>query len=297
MKYNQGASMARNTGLAQSFSDHAILLDDDIVPKNNIIDAYVSAIERYPDAKIYIGNTIIPKANTYIEKSIIASRICYFYGISTQVKNPPWGVTANMCVKSRTNNKIWFLTNYPKTGGGEDVDFCLRYKSKNEDICSVKNAIVTHPYWSNPFKQISGWASGDVLCLDFFPNKSFYCCPNWCESILFYLLYQIYNFQKIDITVYFLIILVHFGFRFPTYFTKSYEDERKSNNYNIFTSFIVGLIATLYPTIQDFVRIISKIRRLRLTQLCCHFDWMDGQKDHIPASKPVSYTHLTLPTM
>ena len=66
MKSNQGASMARNTGLAQSFSDHAILLDDDIVPKNNLIDAYVSAIERYPDAKIYIGNTIIPKANTYI---------------------------------------------------------------------------------------------------------------------------------------------------------------------------------------------------------------------------------------
>ena len=293
MKSNQGASMARNTGLAQSFSDHAILLDDDIFPKNNLIDAYVSAIERYPDAKIYIGNTIFPKANTYIEKSIIASRICYFYGISTQIKNPPWGVTANMCVKSRTNNKIWFLTNYPKTGGGEDVDFCLRYKSKNEDICSVKNAIVTHPYWSNPFKQISGWASGDVLCLDFFPNKSFYCCPNWCESILFYLLYQIYNFQKIDINVYFLIILVHFGFRFPTYFTKSYEDERKSYNYNIFTSFIVGLIATLYPTIQDFVRIISKIRRLRLRQLCCHFDWMDGQKDHIPASKLASIFEFT----
>ena len=294
MKSNQGASMARNTGLAQSFSDHAILLDDDIIPESNLIDAYIGAIERYPDAKIYVGNTKIPKARTYIEKSIIASRICYFYGISTQVKNPPWGVTANICVKSRTNNKIWFLTNYPKTGGGEDIDFCLRYKSKNEDICSVKDAIVNHPYWSNPFKQVSGWASGDVLCLDFFPNKSFFCCPNWTESILFYVLYQIYNLKKINLTVIFTIILVNFLFRFPTYYSKSYEDEKKNSNkqniikFNIFTSIIVAFIATLFPTIQDLIRTISKLKRLKFTQLCCHFDWMDGQNDHKLACKLAS---------
>jgi glycosyltransferase involved in cell wall biosynthesis len=50
MESNQGAAQARNTGLAQSFGDHAILLDDDVIPSAELISAYLGAIARYPDA-------------------------------------------------------------------------------------------------------------------------------------------------------------------------------------------------------------------------------------------------------
>lgn len=50
MDSNQGAAQARNTGLAQCFGDHAILLDDDVIPDSNLISAYLGAITRYPDA-------------------------------------------------------------------------------------------------------------------------------------------------------------------------------------------------------------------------------------------------------
>jgi hypothetical protein len=35
----------------------------------------------------------------------------------------PWAVTANMAVR---NNPARFLECFPKTGGGEDIDFCLQ---------------------------------------------------------------------------------------------------------------------------------------------------------------------------
>jgi GT2 family glycosyltransferase len=50
MERNEGAAQARNTGLAQSFGDHAILLDDDVIPSADLIGAYLGAIARYPDA-------------------------------------------------------------------------------------------------------------------------------------------------------------------------------------------------------------------------------------------------------
>ena len=140
MEFNQGASMARNQGLSQSFGDHAILLDDDIVPEKNLIDGYLGAIERNPEAMIYTGMTSLPSPKTFTQKSLIASRICYFYEISAMCPNPPWGVTANMCVKSRFNNSVCFSPAYPKTGGGEDIDFCLRMKAKTDEICSVKES-------------------------------------------------------------------------------------------------------------------------------------------------------------
>ncbi len=38
---NMGASLSRNAGMAQSFGDLTVLLDDDVVPQPNILDAYL----------------------------------------------------------------------------------------------------------------------------------------------------------------------------------------------------------------------------------------------------------------
>lgn len=45
----------------------------------------------------------------------------FFFGIARRLPNPPWPVTANVCVPGRSNNVVWFSGQYPKTGGGEDV--------------------------------------------------------------------------------------------------------------------------------------------------------------------------------
>jgi hypothetical protein len=50
---------------------------------------------------------------------------------------------------------------------------------------------------------------------------------------------------------------------------------------------LVGAYATLLPMTQDAVRLGSKLRRGRWSQICLRFDWMDGKgdADHVPATQ------------
>jgi hypothetical protein len=88
------------------------------------------------------------------------------------------GVTANLCVIGRaTKRVVWFSDHYPRTGGGEDVDFCLRIKdliplnTRDEVVVAVPEARVVHPFWQTVTRQVVGWALGDVLCLSQLPTK------------------------------------------------------------------------------------------------------------------------------
>eukprot|EP00977_Amphora_coffeiformis_P016759 scaffold5296_cov163-Amphora_coffeaeformis.AAC.14 len=67
---NQGASYARNTGYNYSAADYMIL-DDDVIPDGNLLDAYIGAIPRYPDGKVFVGNTDLPPAcNIYMRRPL-----------------------------------------------------------------------------------------------------------------------------------------------------------------------------------------------------------------------------------
>lgn len=48
--------------------------------------------------------------------------------ISLQLSQVPWAVTANMACR---NTAVRFDVRFPKTGGGEDVDFCIRLLSQH----------------------------------------------------------------------------------------------------------------------------------------------------------------------
>ena len=271
MPANVGASTARNKGLQQSFGDHCILLDDDVVPEVGLIEAYLSAIDRYPNALGYVGLTRLPAAQTIVQHAIIASNICYFYGISNVVKFPPWGVTANLCVKSRTNNSIWFSSVYPRTGGGEDVDFCIRLQmAGKERLVSVPSACVTHPFWENPLRQVRGWASGDVLCLSRLPHRAFRTLPNWAEiGLLCVLLHPWLGSARFAL----LALVVEVVMLVPRFFVRSVTQPR-------YSPLLVSFMATL-PTISlDVVRLASKLMRLQPLELCCQFDWMNGTGQH-----------------
>jgi hypothetical protein len=77
----------------------------------------------------------------------------FFYDVARRMAQPPWGVTANLCIRSRAG--VWFSDAYPRSGGGEDVDFCLRLKDM---LVAVPEARVTHPFWPRITVQVVGWA-------------------------------------------------------------------------------------------------------------------------------------------
>jgi glycosyltransferase involved in cell wall biosynthesis len=166
---NLGASGARNAGIATCHGDWTVLLDDDVVPDKHLIDAYLGAIARNPAAQIIVGVTELPPPATLMQHALVASQLSFFYDVARRMKHPPWGVTANLCIRGRERDAIWFNESYyPKTGGGEDVDFCLRLKDlqqphcRDEAVVAAPEARVMHPFWRSITSQVLGRAIGDV---------------------------------------------------------------------------------------------------------------------------------------
>lgn len=266
LEENSGASWARNVGLWQSFGDYVILLDDDVIPEEGLIDAYLGALDREPGGAAYIGVTRLPVPTTLLQKAMVACNICYFYGVALQQRHPPWGVTANIMVPARLN-PVSFDRRFPKTGGGEDIDFCIRSQQHFGKCVAVPGACVLHPYWDRPLKQVAGWADGDVLCLESLPLSTFRATPNWIETAFACLL-----FRRFDLVC--LSILVEIILLVPRFFSNAAPTESLGRR------IVVAIVAVIPPMLQDIRRLRSKLIRLRVTHICLHFDWMNKTGNH-----------------
>ena len=84
----------------------------------------------------FIGKTKFPPATSWLLHSVVLSDVTYMYGISDALPFPAWGPTANVMIRlaaepgvggrGGTRSTVEFGDTFPKTGGGEDVDFCLK---------------------------------------------------------------------------------------------------------------------------------------------------------------------------
>jgi glycosyltransferase involved in cell wall biosynthesis len=68
---NMGASDARNPGMAQSFGDWNVLLDDDVAPDEQLLDAYLGATLRHPHAKVFVGLTQLPQPHSMQQHALV----------------------------------------------------------------------------------------------------------------------------------------------------------------------------------------------------------------------------------
>ena len=128
-----------------------------VTPEKNILFEREKIIKKHPTACGFIGNSIFPPANEKIYLSaLILSGITFFWGIAEVYEDDvPWGITANLLIR-RYNDNVLFNPNFPKSGGGEDIDYCLKKKEffiKNVEngklFKGVPNVKVTHPWWNN----------------------------------------------------------------------------------------------------------------------------------------------------
>ncbi|KAJ2912126.1 hypothetical protein MD484_g8287, partial [Candolleomyces efflorescens] len=189
-KSNLGASASRNRGLTQeSSADWVHFLDDDIVPSNNLLSEVDSIIRRFPNAAGFVGNCKFPVASTVFQAAVHLAGVTYFWDIAEKIESDvPWGVTANLIARRTFNDGVIFDTRYPKTGGGEDIDFCRlkraetlqrlgEGKGDSEGVFqSAKDVVVTHPWWNGgkrSYWRFFMWAYGDGLLVSRFPELSY----------------------------------------------------------------------------------------------------------------------------
>jgi len=285
---NRGASYARNTGFNYSTADWVLFLDDDVIPDSNILDAYAAAIKRYPEAKVFVGMTELPEACTLWTEMLRTCNVGYFYGIAKRMVHPSWGVTANLMVRgSRFNPTIQFKNIYPKTGGGEDIDFVYQFKQWYPSLgrlvtVGVPEAKARHPWWNKGkscYKQIMGWAWGDSLCMIEWPEKTFLVFPNWIEHVFFLL-------PSLSVLTgqYAAGLQAGLGIIFYEHVAKTFNyfsDAKKYSTGGIIRTALVSLGAGSVLSAQEITRAVALFYRRSLYSLGRRVDWFDGEEPRI----------------
>ena len=191
---NLGAPESRNVGIKESAADWILLIDDDVKPDPNILVHYAEAIEKHGhDYDAFVGPTILPEDHRIYSTSVLLSGVSFFWTFALTSDEMPWGVTANLLVRNYAKifeKPLLFDSRYIKTGGGEDIDYCLKLsklttKSRKTLKC-VPAAVAHHPWWSNGRREYSHffrWALGDSLLINHHPSHTFMTPPNVVESI------------------------------------------------------------------------------------------------------------------
>ncbi|KAH6908593.1 NAD-dependent epimerase/dehydratase [Coprinopsis sp. MPI-PUGE-AT-0042] len=193
-KTNQGASASRNRGLSESSAEWVHFLDDDVVPNPDLLFEAENVIRQHPNAAGFVCNTIFPRCQSLFQTAIHLAGVTYFWDIASKIEDDvPWGVTANLIVRRNIQDGIVYDLRYPKTGGGEDIDFCrLKRKASLErggvGFVAAPKVEVTHPWWNKgnrSYWRFYMWAYGDGLLVSRFPDLTYQdFAPNTAECLL-----------------------------------------------------------------------------------------------------------------
>ncbi|KIM37632.1 glycosyltransferase family 2 protein [Hebeloma cylindrosporum] len=189
---NLGASASRNRGLEESSADWVHFLDDDVVPRFDLLVRAEEIIRAHPNAAGFVGNSVFPVADTVFTTAVHLAGVTFFWDIATKFKDDvPWGVTANLIAR-RKNDGINFDLGYPKTGGGEDIDYCRRKREcflkdhKEGFFVAAPEVLVTHPWWNHgarSYWRFYNWSVGDGALVKKFPEYTYRdFVPNSAES-------------------------------------------------------------------------------------------------------------------
>ncbi|CAE6438861.1 unnamed protein product, partial [Rhizoctonia solani] len=189
---NKGASAARNKGLAVSTAEWVAFLDDDVDPSQNYLAVAEKCIRNQPDAAGFIGNTCFPAAHNIFTTAIQLSGVTSFWDIADRIaEDVPWGITANLIVRRNARDKVQFDLRFPKTGGGEDIDFCINkrkasLKRGGTAFWAAPEVVVAHPWWDKgqrSYKRFFSWSRGDGALIKMHPDLAWRdVTPNSAET-------------------------------------------------------------------------------------------------------------------
>jgi hypothetical protein len=98
----------------------------------------------------------------------------------------------------RINDGVDYDLRFPKTGGGEDIDFCLKKRqwaldrnptgSKFEGFIAAPRTTVTHPWWGGgerSYWRFYMWSKGDGALIKMYPQHTYLAAaPNSAEMLL-----------------------------------------------------------------------------------------------------------------
>ena len=193
---NMGASYARNIGLDNCRGDVVLFLDSDVIPREDLLINHLKHYKNKEDVPGILGDVrFFDISNRKIPRAI------HYIGFDRPFGNPSntpveWGPTANISFRHDFIKNIRFDCNFPKEGGGEDVDFGLRVtKNTKNFIQTDSKAVCYHRMWDGLGRSLSRffrWGFAEGRLMKKHPERIYLAFPNHFELPLFIGIYYIF---------------------------------------------------------------------------------------------------------
>lgn len=273
---NCGASHTRNVGMDESAAEYNLFLDDDVIPQGDLIDQYVAAVRQHGEKfDGYVGYSDLPaEPKRIFPTAVHFSGVSFFWRGAQKMELMPWGITANLFV--RRENSPRFDVRYIKTGGGEDIDFCL--KLARQPLCAVPLAVITHPWWDNGnrcYEHFFNWSQSDGMLQDVYPHLSYRCLPDAVETALIMLVVSAVR-HRLLLGVYCssAVLLADLVMDFCSIYPDTSIEPYSTGAVRV----LAVLESTLIKTASCVGRLWGHAKRGKLPRnLCKRFDWFCGQ--------------------
>eukprot|EP01062_Namystynia_karyoxenos_P051238 TRINITY_DN40140_c0_g1_i2.p1 TRINITY_DN40140_c0_g1~~TRINITY_DN40140_c0_g1_i2.p1 ORF type:complete len:391 (+),score=112.26 TRINITY_DN40140_c0_g1_i2:878-2050(+) len=280
---NEGASCSRSRGLRECHSEWVLFLDDDVQPDPGLLVAYGAAIRQHAKegACGFIGLSRLPLDGRLWTDAIhwhIAEKL------SPDLDDVPWGVTANLVV--RWTPALYFDDSFPKTGGGEDIDFCIRVRRRLEGrFVAVPDAQVCHPWRQSAFQmyvRMAEWAAGDGMLNSKHPDLTRTVLPTLPVYLLLFAALQVPaaaagcaapQWSTPPLLVVAQLAINACWVNLPQNKPCPQRDIREMP---LWRRAAVGLLSGVSHVASDTGRACGMLRRVELPELLTEFDWWAG---------------------
>ena len=296
---NLGASLSRTRGWSECHSSWVLFLDDDVDIQKDLVLQYSKYVSQDSNVSGYVGKTNLTHNHSLVTNGVHWAQTSFFWHISDYCDvyelDVPWGVTANILFKWIPGME--FHTDFPKTGGGEDIQFCIELRHRlKQPLKPAKSAECTHPWWDNGhlwpiMKRHRNWALGDGLLLLKNPHLTYRAPPNFLELMLFIFIILIAasigtgNYDQVILGFVILPILLALGetigsivfilWKRDTVYSDQFAKMRTGKWMSI-------VISVLIRGSSKLGQLQTILMNGRLDLLCCRFDWFTGILDHQP---------------
>lgn len=185
---NLGFSKTRNKGIEAGNAPWILFLDDDIIPKEDLLISYAKAIVEHPESIGFIGVTNFPIPKNNVTKALVLNGLISSFTEALHKDELPWAPTANMMFNRSLLGKRRFLESLKN--GGEDIELLSRNCiENNKKYLSVPDAVVTHPWWNDGKMQTKrmfqyGKSTGDIINVPHIKLYSSWGFTNTTETLL-----------------------------------------------------------------------------------------------------------------
>lgn len=306
---NLGASASRNRGLEESAAEWVHFLDDDITPHTDILIEVEKVVRAHPSAAGFVGNAYFPVADTVFKTAAHLAGVTYFWDIADKIKDDlPWGVTANLIARRNVPDNVKYDLVFPKTGGGEDIDFCRKKRQYSlehggEGFHAAPKVVVTHPWWHDgkrSYMRFYMWSIGDGALVKMFPEHTYRDhSPNSAELLFLstFLLvtgsgiWLLFQYRAVVLFASKLLVATLLANIVHDLYRHLWRDRDRTR---VIKSTLKGvwwvpavIESTFVRMVSEMGRVIGMVERREFIHLGMRFDWFTGRAGDGPRSEEI----------